>query len=94
MINQWDHLVRYCEHGQLRINNVLAENAIRPFAVGRKAWLFADTPAGANASAAMFTLVETALCRIRHSAVYAERETMPNNSDFSPERIDALRLFI
>ena len=45
---------------QLRINNVLAENAIRPFAVGRKAWLFADTPAGANASAAMFTLVETA----------------------------------
>ena len=60
MINQWDHLVRYCEHGQLRINNVLAENAIRPFAVGRRAWLFADTPAGAKASAAMFTMVETA----------------------------------
>lgn len=30
---QWDHLVRYCEHGQINISNVLAENAIRPFAV-------------------------------------------------------------
>lgn len=60
LINQWDHLVRYCEHGQLRISNVLAENAIRPFAVGRRAWLFSDTPEGANASAAMFSLIETA----------------------------------
>lgn len=60
MINQWDHLVRYCEHGQLRISNALAENAIRPFAVGRRAWLFSDSPGGAKASAAMFSLVETA----------------------------------
>ena len=60
MINQWDHLVRYCEHGQLRISNILAENAIRPFAVGRKSWLFSDTPEGAKASAAMFSLIETA----------------------------------
>lgn len=60
LINQWDHLVRYCEHGQLRISNVLAENAIRPFAVGRRAWLFSDSPEGARASAAMFTLIETA----------------------------------
>ena len=59
-LNQWDHLVRYTEHGQLKISNVLAENAIRPFAVGRKAWLFADTPAGAKASAGYFTLIETA----------------------------------
>ena len=58
--DQWDHLVRYCEHGQLRISNVLAENAIRPFVVGRKNWLFSDSPEGAHASAAMFTLIETA----------------------------------
>ena len=32
LLNPWDHLVRYCEHGQLRISNILAENAIRPFA--------------------------------------------------------------
>lgn len=59
-INQWDKLVRYCEHGSLNISNVLAENAIRPFVVGRKAWLFADTPDGARASAIYYTLIETA----------------------------------
>ena len=60
LINQWDHLIRYCEHGQLRISNVLAENAIRPYAVGRKAWLFSNSPEGAKATAAMFSLIETA----------------------------------
>ena len=59
-LNQWDKLVRYCEHGSLNISNVLAENAIRPFVVGRKAWLFADTPDGARASAIYYTLIETA----------------------------------
>jgi len=38
----------------------MAENAIRPFACGRKAWLFADTPAGADASAAHCSLIQTA----------------------------------
>lgn len=60
LINQWDHLVRYCEHGQLRISNVMAENAIRPYAVGRKAWLFSTSPDGAKATAAMFSLIESA----------------------------------
>lgn len=59
-LNQWDKLVRYCENGSLRISNILAENAIRPFVVGRKAWLFADTPDGARASAIYYTLIETA----------------------------------
>jgi hypothetical protein len=40
--------------------NILAENAIRPFAIGRKAWLFSDTPAGATASAIYYSLIETA----------------------------------
>ena len=60
MINQWDHLVRYCEHGQLRISNVLVENAIRPFALGRKSWLFSDSTDGAKASACMFSFIESA----------------------------------
>lgn len=59
-LNQWVYLVGYCEHGRLNISNVLAENAIRPFAVGRKAWLFSDTPPGAHASASCFSLIETA----------------------------------
>lgn len=57
--NQWPRLVRYCNDGRLNISNVLAENAIRPFALGRKAWLFADTPKGAQASAIHFSLIET-----------------------------------
>jgi len=59
-LNQWPKLIRYCEHGDLNISNVRAENAIRPFVIGRKAWLFADTPAGAKASALYYTLIETA----------------------------------
>ena len=59
-LKQWTKLIAYCDHGQLRISNILAENAIRPFVVGRKAWLFSDTPAGAEASALYYTLIETA----------------------------------
>lgn len=59
-LTQWNYLVGYCERGDLQISNVLAENAIRPFALGRKAWLFADTTGGANASATCYSLVETA----------------------------------
>ena len=59
-LNQWESLIGYCQRGDLHISNVLAENAIRPFAVGRKAWLFADTPQGARASATCYSLVETA----------------------------------
>lgn len=59
-LNQWGALTGYCDDGHLNISNVLAENAIRPFAVGRKAWLFADTTRGANASATCYSLIETA----------------------------------
>ena len=57
---QWPRLIRYLERGDLPIDNNPAENAIRPFVVGRKAWLFADTPAGARASALIYSLIETA----------------------------------
>ncbi len=59
-LNQWPKLKRYCKQGVLHISNVLAENAIRPFVIGRKSWLFADTPAGAKASALYYSLIETA----------------------------------
>lgn len=57
---QWPCLAGYCERGDLHISNVLAENAIRPFAVGRKAWLFADSAQGAKASATCYSLLEIA----------------------------------
>lgn len=56
----WPKLVRYTERGDLPIDNNPCENAIRPFVVGRKGWLFADTPAGAHASAVIYSLIETA----------------------------------
>jgi transposase len=59
-LKQWDRLVRYIEDGRLRMDNNLAENAIRPFVVGRKNWLFSGHPVGAAASATLYTLIETA----------------------------------
>lgn len=57
---QWPRLIIYLEDGRLNIDNNLVENAIRPFAVGRKNWLFSDTQGGAAASAHLYSLIETA----------------------------------
>ncbi len=56
----WSRLIGYTERGDLPIDNNRCENAIRPFVVGRKNWLFSDTPAGADASAVIYSLVQTA----------------------------------
>lgn len=58
--NQKAHLSAFLEHGEIEISNNQVENAIRPFVVGRKGWLFADTPQGAEASAIIYSLMETA----------------------------------
>ena len=60
MRDYWSMLTRYTERGDLPIDNNRCENAIRPFVIGRKAWLFSDTPAGANASAIIYSLLQTA----------------------------------
>ena len=59
-LNQWPKLIIYCEDGLLNISNAAAENAIRPLTVGRRNWLFADTPDGARASAIYYSLIESA----------------------------------
>lgn len=58
--DEWPHLIRYIEDGRLAIDNNLVENAIRPFAVGRKNWLFSDSVAGAKASAAIYSIMVSA----------------------------------
>lgn len=60
LASNWSRLIRYTEAGYLPIDNNRAERAIRPFVIGRKAWLFSDTPKGATASAQLYSLVETA----------------------------------
>ena len=59
-LGQWDRLVRYVDSPYLTPDNNLAENAIRPFVVGRKNWLFSGNAQGARASAALYSLIETA----------------------------------
>ena len=59
-LRQWPKLIRYIEDGNLNIDNNRAERAIKPFVIGRKNWLFSYTENGANASAILYSLVETA----------------------------------
>ncbi|MBI2801530.1 MAG: IS66 family transposase [Gammaproteobacteria bacterium] len=57
---QWPKLVRFLEDGDYPLDNNAAENALRPFVIGRENWLFADTVKGAQASANLYSLIETA----------------------------------
>lgn len=59
-LKQWDRLIAYLDYGDVTPDNNAAENAIRPFVVGRKNWLFAGPPEGAAASAGLYSLIETA----------------------------------
>ncbi|AGF79258.1 Transposase IS66 family [Desulfocapsa sulfexigens DSM 10523] len=59
-LGQWHRLENYIKSGHAGIDNNVAENAIRPFVVGRKNWLFSGTPEGAGASATLYSLIETA----------------------------------
>lgn len=56
---QWPKLVRFVEDGRYSLDNNAQENAIRPFCVGRRNWLFADTVDGATASANLYSLLQT-----------------------------------
>jgi len=57
---QWSYLIRYTEDGRLEISNNRAERSIKPFVMGRKNFLFANTPRGAQDSAIIYSLIETA----------------------------------
>ena len=58
-LSHWNELNNYLKDGRIEIDNNLVENAIRPFALGRKNWLFNGSPAGAKAGAIFFSLIET-----------------------------------
>jgi transposase len=59
-LNQWDKLRGYIKSGYINIDNNRAERAIKPFVIGRKNWMFCNTASGANASAILYSLIETA----------------------------------
>jgi len=87
-LRQWPKLVRYIEDGRLNIDNNRAERAIKPFVIGRKNWLFSNTANGANASAVLYSLVETARANGLMPFDYLRRllEELPKE----PEDIDCL----
>jgi transposase len=59
-LNQWDKLEVFLEDGRLEIDNNRSERAIKPFVIGRKNWMFANTPRGAKTSAITYSVIETA----------------------------------
>jgi transposase len=100
--NEWNYLTRYLEDGRLSIDNNMVENAIRPFAVGRKNWLFSDSVAGAKASAAIYSVIVSAKLNGHNEYAYLRHllEKLPyaeSLSDFeallphrlSPQKIQA-----
>jgi len=101
-LSRWDQLTRYLDHGFVGLDNNAAENAIRPFVVGRKNFLFCDTPAGAEAMAGLYSLVETAranqlnpyeyLKRLFEQPPYAETEDQMGSllpQYLNPTRLDS-----
>ena len=59
-LNQWTQLTCYIEDSHPEIDNNAAERRIKPFVIGRKNWLFSQTPNGAMASVTLYSLIETA----------------------------------
>ena len=90
MDGQWPKLVRVLDDGRIPLDTNRVENAIRPFVVGRKNWLFADTVAGARASANLYGLIETAKANGIEPGRYLAHlfEVLPAVT--SPDQLDAL----
>ena len=89
--NRRSDLMTYLEDGRCSFSNNLSENAIRPFTVGRKNWLFCDTPNGAQASAIVYTMVEMAKANgvnVYHYLTYL-LEKQPNE-DSTDEKLEAM----
>jgi transposase len=60
-VNQWDNLIAYLECAELTLDNKISENAIGPFGVRRKNWLFYKSPAGAETGCIWYSVIETIL---------------------------------
>jgi transposase len=84
-LNQWDKLTCYLESPYLTPDNNACENAIRPFVLGRKNWLFSKSPEGAESSCGIYSLIETAKQNGLEPLLYLrelfERCPLANSSD-------------
>ena len=89
MRDYWSRLTRYTERADLPIDNNRCENAIRPFVIGRKAWLFSDTPAGAHASAIIYSLLQTAKANGQEPYAWSRRVMRDLPAAKTVEEVDA-----
>ena len=91
-LQQWPKLMRFLEDGRIEISNNRAERSIKPFVIGRKNWLFANTPKGARASAVIYSLVETAKENKLAPYTYLNHlfERLPNLESRSADTLDQL----
>ena len=86
----WSKLIIYVQDGRLNIDNNPAENAIRPFVIGRKNWLFSASVKGAKASANLYSLIETAKANGLEPYAYLRHVFTHLPSAKSVEEIEAL----
>ncbi|WP_304459478.1 IS66 family transposase [Alicyclobacillus sendaiensis] len=91
-LKQWPKLIRYVEDGHLEIDNNRCERSLKPFVIGRKNWLFANTPRGARASAVTYSIVETAKENGLNPTAYLTYlfERMPNMDLMDEAAFEAL----
>ncbi len=89
---QWPKLVRFLEDGRIELSNNRAERSIKPFVIGRKNWLFANTPRGARASAVIYSIVETAKENKLNPYAYLTHlfEKLPNMDSREDQVLDQL----
>jgi hypothetical protein len=89
---QWDKLVAFLQDGRLELDNNRAERSIKPFVMGRKNWLFSNTPRGAVASSTIYSLIETAkengLIPFQYLSYLLEQ--LPNHESPTTEALDEL----
>jgi hypothetical protein len=91
--NQWPKLIGYLDDGRLAIDNNACERAIRPFVLGRRNWLFSDTPNGAHASANLYSIIETAKANGHEPYRYLRHLFTELPKVSSPEHLAALLPF-
>ncbi|EIJ81809.1 transposase IS66 [Bacillus methanolicus PB1] len=91
-LNQWDKLVGFLKDGRLEIDNNRSERSIKPFVIGRKNWLFANTTRGAQASATIYSIIETAKENNLNPFAYLTYlfEKLPNMETQDKDALDQL----
>lgn len=88
--NQWPKLITYFEHGDVPMDNNVAESVIRSFVLGRKNWLFSTSQAGAKSSAIIYSIIQTAKANDLEPYGYLRQVLTELPNATTTEQIEAL----